>query len=43
MLGWVPRTSFAQLVSEMVTEDLREAEKDELCRREGFRTYNYYE
>ena len=43
VLGWSPRTSFGELVSEMVREDLREAEKDELCRREGFRTYNYFE
>jgi GDPmannose 4,6-dehydratase len=29
-LGWVPRTSFAELVAEMVREDLRAAERDEL-------------
>ncbi|MEJ2477241.1 MAG: GDP-mannose 4,6-dehydratase [Desulfobacterales bacterium] len=43
MLGWRSRTSFGQLVSEMVAEDLREAERDSLCRQEGFRTFNHFE
>jgi GDPmannose 4,6-dehydratase len=42
-LGWQSRTSFGQLVSEMVAEDLREAERDSLCRQEGFRTFNHFE
>ena len=42
-LGWRSRTSFRQLVSEMVAEDLREAERDSLCRQEGFRTFNHFE
>lgn len=42
-LGWHPKTSFKELVSEMVREDLKQAEKDELCRREGYRTYDYHE
>ena len=35
-LGWSPEISFAALVTEMMREDLKEAEKDALCRREGF-------
>ncbi|MDY6945975.1 MAG: GDP-mannose 4,6-dehydratase, partial [Pseudomonadota bacterium] len=35
-LGWRPRTSFAELVAEMVTEDLKEAECEELLRPHGF-------
>jgi GDPmannose 4,6-dehydratase len=35
-LGWVPRISFEALVKEMVAHDLREAERDDLCCREGF-------
>jgi hypothetical protein len=31
------------LCSEMVRADLREAEKDELCKREGHRIYHYFE
>jgi GDPmannose 4,6-dehydratase len=31
------------MVSEMVREDLMLAEKDEMCRREGFRTFDYNE
>lgn len=42
-LGWQPRTSFSQLVKEMVTEDLKSAERDELCRREGYKVFNYHE
>ncbi|MBD3670372.1 MAG: GDP-mannose 4,6-dehydratase [Gammaproteobacteria bacterium] len=42
-LGWTPRTSFNELVAEMVREDLKDAERDELCHKEGFKTYRYYE
>ncbi len=42
-LGWEARTSLEDMVAEMVREDLKDAEKDQLCRREGYRTYNYFE
>lgn len=42
-LGWSPKVSFGELVSEMVREDLKEAERDQLCKREGFRTFRYHE
>ena len=42
-LGWVPKTGFEDLVAEMVRSDLEEAQRDELCRRHGFGTYNYHE
>jgi GDPmannose 4,6-dehydratase len=42
-LGWTPRTSFEELVAEMVRGDFEEAQKDELCRRHGFNTFNYHE
>jgi GDPmannose 4,6-dehydratase len=42
-LGWKPRIAFKDLVAEMVREDLKAAERDELCRREGFRTFDYHE
>jgi len=42
-LGWTPKISFADLVNEMVTEDLKVAERDELCQREGYQTFNYNE
>lgn len=38
-LGWEPRISFEELVSEMVREDLKAARRDALCEREGFRTF----
>ena len=42
-LGWEPKTTFAELVKEMVTMDLLEAEKDELCLQEGFQTFKQAE
>lgn len=42
-LGWQPKTTFAELVAEMVREDLRDAERDELVKRHGFATKNYHE
>lgn len=43
ILGWAPKVTFKQLVSEMVTEDLREAERDQLCKREGYKVMRYHE
>lgn len=42
-LGWTAKTTLEQLCGEMVRADLREAEKDELCRREGHRIHHYFE
>jgi len=42
-LGWEPRISFQQLISEMVAEDMKEAQKDNLCRQEGYKTYDHFE
>ena len=42
-LGWEARTPLETLVEEMVAADLREAERDVLCAREGYRTFNYFE
>ena len=42
-LGWSARVSFEQLVEEMVTEDLKSAERDELVKRHGHRPYDYHE
>ncbi|HVG26903.1 MAG TPA: GDP-mannose 4,6-dehydratase [Acidobacteriaceae bacterium] len=42
-LGWTPRTSFEELVNEMVDADLRSAERDALVRRHGFDAYNVRE
>lgn len=36
-LGWKPRIPFAELVREMMEADMKEAERDALCEREGFR------
>ncbi|NCA70744.1 MAG: GDP-mannose 4,6-dehydratase [Sphingobacteriia bacterium] len=42
-LGWQPKISFAELVSEMVREDLKAAERDELIKRHGFHAYDRHE
>ena len=42
-LGWRPRTSFRELVAEMVREDLKSAERDELVKKHGYSAYDYHE
>jgi len=42
-LGWVPTTSFTDLVAEMMRADLDDANRDDLCRREGFTVLNHNE
>lgn len=42
-LGWVPKITFEELVSEMMREDLKAAERDEVVRKHGFNTYQYHE
>jgi len=42
-LGWTPKISFNELVSEMVREDLKGAERDELVKKHGFTAYDYHE
>ena len=42
-LGWEPKTSFEEMVAEMVAQDLKESSRDLLCSKEGFSVKNYYE
>jgi GDPmannose 4,6-dehydratase len=42
-LGWTPKITFDELVSEMVREDLKSAERDELVKKHGFAAYDYHE
>ncbi|HEX5826182.1 MAG TPA: GDP-mannose 4,6-dehydratase [Candidatus Limnocylindrales bacterium] len=42
-LGWVPKTSFEELVAEMVRDDLRIAERDSLVSRHGYHAPQYHE
>ena len=42
-LGWTPKITFKELVTEMVQHDLEDAKKDNLCQTHGFNTYNYNE
>jgi GDPmannose 4,6-dehydratase len=40
-LGWEPRISFNEMVSQMVREDLEEASRDQLCKESGFRVLDF--
>jgi len=42
-LGWTPRTGFAELVGEMMREDMASAERDEIVRSHGYRTLDRHE
>lgn len=42
-LGWQSKTSFDQLVTEMVEEDFRTAQRDALVRKHGYSVYDYHE
>lgn len=42
-LGWTPKITFHELVREMVSEDLKSAQRDELVKKHGFSAYNYHE
>jgi GDPmannose 4,6-dehydratase len=42
-LGWTPNIGFTDLVQEMVREDLKAAERDELVKQHGFTAYDRHE
>ena len=42
-LGWTPKIGFKQLVAEMVREDLKASERDELVKRHGYTAFDYHE
>ena len=42
-LGWTPKITFEELVSEMVREDLKSAERDELVKKHGYKAMDYHE
>jgi GDPmannose 4,6-dehydratase len=42
-LGWTPKICFGELVAEMVREDLKSAERDELIKRHGYLPLNCHE
>ena len=42
-LGWYPKTTFEELVKEMVREDLKTAERDELVKSHGYYANTYHE
>ena len=42
-LGWTPKTHLAELVREMVREDLKTAERDELVKTHGYHAFDHHE
>jgi len=42
-LGWTPKITFHELVAEMVREDLKSAERDELVKKHGYSVLNCHE
>jgi len=42
-LGWEPHISFKELVSEMVREDFKAAQRDALVKSHGHRSYDHHE
>ncbi|XUY29660.1 GDP-mannose 4,6-dehydratase [Agrobacterium sp. rho-8.1] len=42
-LGWTPKITFNELVSEMMREDLKSAQRDEVVKKHGYNTFNYNE
>jgi GDPmannose 4,6-dehydratase len=42
-LGWVPTTSFEELVREMVESDYTSAKRDSMVKLAGFQAYDYHE
>jgi len=43
VLGWTPKIAFEDLVAEMVREDLKASERDELIKKHGYEAYDYHE
>ncbi len=42
-LGWTPKISFSELVAEMVREDYKSAQRDELIKKHGYQAMDYHE
>jgi len=43
MLGWTAEVGFSELVAEMIAEDLKEARRDALVAKEGYKVYSHHE
>jgi len=42
-LGWTPKITFHELVAEMVREDYKSAQRDELVKKHGYSAFDYHE
>lgn len=42
-LGWTPKITFEELVTEMMQEDMKSAERDEVVKKHGYNTFSYHE
>jgi GDPmannose 4,6-dehydratase len=42
-LGWKPKTTFRELVAEMVVSDIEVAQRDQIVHQNGYRIYNHHD
>jgi GDPmannose 4,6-dehydratase len=42
-LGWTPKTTFQELVSEMMRHDMNESKRDELVKQNGYKYFSHHE
>ena len=42
-IGWAPKITFEELVAEMVREDMKTAQRDQLIKKHGYSPMDYYE
>ena len=42
-MGWAPKITFPELIAEMVREDLKGAECDELLKKHGYAAYDFHD
>jgi GDPmannose 4,6-dehydratase len=43
ILGWTAEIGFSELVAEMIAEDLKEAQRDALVAKQGYKVYSHHE
>jgi GDPmannose 4,6-dehydratase len=42
-LQWTPKVTFQELVSEMIKEDFKSAQRDDLIKKHGYQAMDYNE
>jgi GDPmannose 4,6-dehydratase len=42
-LGWRPKTTFREIVAEMVASDLQAAQRDRIVHQNGYQVYSHHD